>query len=83
MNEWLLSAAILTAAILPCLAVCALAEAAHALVAVEVAGTLATSVLMLLSEGFHRQPFIDLALAAALLSTLGALAMARLMEHGI
>jgi hypothetical protein len=29
--------------------------------AFEVAGTLLTAGLMLLSEGFHRQPFVDLA----------------------
>ena len=39
--------------------------------------------LMLLAEGFHRQPFIDLALVLALLSLIGAMAFARLMEKDL
>ena len=83
MNEWVLAAVVLSAAILPCLAVCAFAGAAEALVAVELAGILAASILMLLSEGFHRQPFVDLALVSALFATVGAFAIARFMEHDI
>jgi multisubunit Na+/H+ antiporter MnhF subunit len=36
---------------------------------------------MALCEGFHRQPFIDLALLFAVMSVIGALAFARLMER--
>ena len=35
----------------------------------------------LLSEGFHRQPFVDLAVVLALVSTVGSLTFARMMEH--
>jgi multisubunit Na+/H+ antiporter MnhF subunit len=35
---------------------------------------------MVLSEGFHRQPFVDLAVVLALVSIVGSLAFARLME---
>lgn len=80
MNEWEIAAAVIGAAIFPCLAVCALSSAMDALVALELAGTLLASALMALCEGFHRQPFIDLALLFALLSMLGAFAFARLME---
>lgn len=83
MNEWELAALVLIAALIPCLAVCVLAGATHALAAFEVASTLLTTILMLLSEGFHRQPFIDLAIVQALLSIVGALAFARLMEKDI
>jgi len=83
MNEWEIAAAALGAAIIPCLAVCALTGAMRALAAFEVAGTLAASALMLLAEGFHRQPFIDLALLLALLSIVGAMAFARLMERDL
>lgn len=48
--------------LLPCLIVCARSGAAHGLVALEVASALLTTILMVLSEGFQRQPFIDLAL---------------------
>jgi multisubunit Na+/H+ antiporter MnhF subunit len=83
MNEWELAALVLIAGIVPCLAVCVLAGATHALAAFEVASTVMTTILMLLSEGFHRQPFVDLALALALMSIVGAMAFARLMEKDI
>jgi multisubunit Na+/H+ antiporter MnhF subunit len=83
MNEWEIAAFVLICAMLPCLAVCVLAGVSHALAAFELASTLLASVLMLLSEGFHRQPFIDLAVTFAVLSAVGALAFARLMESGI
>lgn len=80
MNQWELVAIILVAAMIPCLGVCLLAGAAHALAAFEVASTVLVSVLMILSEGFHRQPFVDLAVVLALISIVGSLAFARLME---
>jgi multisubunit Na+/H+ antiporter MnhF subunit len=83
MNEWQLAAAVLGAAILPCLAVCTLTEVMPALAALELSGTLLASSLMALCEGLHRQPFADLALAFAILSMIGALAFARLMERDL
>ena len=80
MNEWEIAATVLTAAIAPCVGVCVFATAASALAALEVAGTLATTALIALSEGFHRQPFIDLAVVLAVLSVVGSLAIARIME---
>ena len=44
---------------------------------------MATTVLMILAEAFHRQPFIDLAVVFALLSIVGSLAFARLMEQDL
>ena len=83
MNEWEIVAAVLGAATLPCLAVCAFTDAMRGLIAFELSGTLLSSALMALCEGFHRQPFIDLALLFALLSMLGAIAFARLMERDL
>jgi multisubunit Na+/H+ antiporter MnhF subunit len=83
MNEWQIAAAVLGTAIVPCLAVCMLAPAASALAALELAGTLLTTALMALCEGVHRQPFIDLALLFALLSMIGAMVFARLMERDL
>jgi multisubunit Na+/H+ antiporter MnhF subunit len=51
------------------------------LVALEIAGVLATTILMLLSEAFHRQSFIDLAVVLAPLALIGSLTFARLMER--
>jgi multisubunit Na+/H+ antiporter MnhF subunit len=64
-------------------AVCVFASPAAALAALEVASTLATTALIVLSEGFHRQPFVDLAVVLAVLSVVGSLAFARLMEGDI
>lgn len=83
MNVWVVIAAVIGAAILPCLAICLLAGPTHALAAFEVAGVLATTALMALCEGFHRQPFIDLALVLAPLSALGSLVFARMMERDL
>jgi multisubunit Na+/H+ antiporter MnhF subunit len=83
MNEWEIAALVLIAGIVPCLGVCVLAGATHALAAFEVASTLMATIMMLLSEGFHRQPFVDLAVTLALLSIIGAIAFARLMEKDI
>jgi multisubunit Na+/H+ antiporter MnhF subunit len=60
-----------------------LAKAASALAALEVASTIAVTVLIVLSEGFHRQPFIDLAVVLAVLSVVGSLAFARIMETDV
>ena len=83
MNEWEIAAAVLGGAMIPCLGVCAFTTAVDALASLELAGTLLASSLMALCEGFHRQPFIDLALLFALLSMLGAFAFARLMERDL
>jgi len=83
MNEWNVAAAIIGAAIVPCLTVAVFASVTSALAALELAGTLLSTALMALCEGFHRQPFIDLALLFALISMLGAFVFARLMEHDL
>lgn len=83
MNEWEIAATVLALALIPCLAVCVLAPPPHGLAALEVAGVLATTILMLLSEGFHRQPFIDLAVVLAPLSLVGSLTFARVMERNL
>jgi len=79
MNEWEIASVVLIGAILPCVGICALAGAMDALAALELGGTLTTTALMALSEGLHRQPFIDLALVLALVSPIGALVFARMM----
>ena len=81
MNEWEIAAAVIGAAILPCLGVCLLTSAMDALAALELAGTLLASALMALCEGFHRQPFVDLAVVFAPMALVGSLVFARLMER--
>jgi multisubunit Na+/H+ antiporter MnhF subunit len=81
MNEWEIAAAVLGFALIPCVAVCVLAGIADALAALEIAGVLVTTILILLSEAFHRQPFIDLAVVLAPMALVGSLTFARLMER--
>jgi multisubunit Na+/H+ antiporter MnhF subunit len=83
MNEWVLAALILIAATVPLLGVCLWAGVTSALAALEIAGTLTVSALMLLAEGFQRQPFIDLALVLAFLAVIGGLVFARMMESDL
>lgn len=81
MNEWLVAAAVLGFALIPCLTVAVLAGAADGLAALELASVLVTTILVLLSEGFRRQPFVDLAVVFAPMSLVGSLTFARLMER--
>ena len=81
MNEWLLAALILTAALVPLAFVAAFGDVVSGLVAVEVGSSVACAILVLLSEGTHRQSFVDLALVLAPLSLIGSIAYARLMER--
>jgi multicomponent Na+:H+ antiporter subunit F len=69
--------------LVPCLAVSLRASAMEGLVALELAGMISVLVLLLLAEGFQRQPFVDLALVLAVLSFVGTLAFVRYMEREI
>ena len=81
MNEWQIAATMLGIALIPCAAVALFSPAQHGLLALEMAGVLVATILMLLSEGFHRQPFIDLAVVLAPMALVGSLMFARLMER--
>ncbi len=83
MNEWLIATVVLLAALVPCLAVCALADSSQGLPAFQLTGVLTTTALMTLAEGTQRQPFVDLAIVLAFLSLVGSLAFARLMTADI
>lgn len=81
MNMWLIAATVLAFSLLPCLVVAVVAPPADGLVALEVGGVLVSTILVLVAEGFHRQPFIDLAVVFAPMSMISALVFARLMER--
>ena len=81
MNEWQIAASVLLVGLIHCLWVCARRTFADGLVAVQLAGTLASLALLLLSEGEERQPFSDLALVLAVLSFVGTLLFARFLER--
>lgn len=81
MNEWQIAAAVLGVALIPCLVIAVAASAPHGLAALEIASVLVTTILMLLSEGLRRQPFVDLAVVLGPMSVVGSLTFARLMER--
>ena len=81
MNLWLIAAAVMSAALIPCGIVCLRGSTADRLAGVEAAGLIATLILLVMAEGFGRQPFTDLALAMALLSFGGGLVFARFLER--
>jgi multisubunit Na+/H+ antiporter MnhF subunit len=80
-NVWLVAATVLLAAIGPCLLVAVRAPIVDALVAVELAGVLATLVLVLLAEGFERSSYWVLPLTASMLTIVGGLVLARFLER--
>ena len=81
MNPWLITATVMAAALVPCGIVCLRGSAPDRLAGLEAASLIATLVLLLMAEGFGRQPFVDLALALALLSFGGGLVFARFLER--
>jgi len=81
MNPWILCAAILTCCLIPCGVVCLRGSPEDRLVGLEGAGNTLVLILLLLSEGLHRAPFVDLSLALALLAFGGGLVFARFLER--
>jgi multisubunit Na+/H+ antiporter MnhF subunit len=83
MNEWEIAAAVLGFALIPCLGLTLLGAPVSGLAGLQVASALLTTILVLLAEGFHRQPFIDLAVVFAPMSMISSLMFARLMERDL
>jgi multisubunit Na+/H+ antiporter MnhF subunit len=83
MNAWLVAALALIVLLTVCGAVAALTDPLSGLIALEVAGVLAITALLVLAEAMQRQSFVDLALVAAVLSLPGALMFVRLLERRI
>ncbi len=81
MNVWLVFSGVLLLCLVPCGVACLRGDAVNRLVGLEAGGLIATLILLLLAEGFRRQPFTDLALALALLSFGGGLVFARFLER--
>ncbi len=83
MNEWLVGAAVLLAAMIPLLWVCYRRTVRDALVALTTAQMVAVVVVVLLCQGFGRPAFYTLAEVLALLATGGAMAFARFLERWV
>jgi multicomponent Na+:H+ antiporter subunit F len=80
-NLWLLAAAGMMLSLVPCIITCLRGKPMERLVGLEMAGVVTTLLLALLSQGFHRIPFYDLALTLALLSFGSGLVFARFLER--
>lgn len=83
MNEWLIASLVLLVAIVPAGAVAFRSGPTSGLVSLQVAGSSVTLTLLLLSQGFARQPFVDLALIAAVMSFIGGVVLAGFIEQGV
>jgi multisubunit Na+/H+ antiporter MnhF subunit len=83
MNVWLWGATALLVGIVPCGWIAMRATRVDALVALELAGTVATLVLVLLSEGFNRASYMGVPVALAFLSLVGSLLIARFLGRHV
>jgi multisubunit Na+/H+ antiporter MnhF subunit len=81
MTAYFIAAAVLLAGLAPLILFSVRASPPDGLVALNLGGTIATLVLLLLAEATQRQPFFDLALVSAVLSFVGGLAYARFLER--
>lgn len=81
MNEWIVAAmALLIGALLPLVVAGLTRDAMAAAAALNLGGPVAALILLLLAEGFHRQPFVDLAVVLAVVSFVGSVIVARFLE---
>jgi multicomponent Na+:H+ antiporter subunit F len=69
-----------SATLIPCADVCLRGSPERRLVGLEMTSLIVTIVLVLLTIGFGRMPFIDLPLALAIMSFGGGLVFARFLE---
>jgi multicomponent Na+:H+ antiporter subunit F len=83
MNDWLVAAMVLIVVLVVCAGVAALTDPLSGMVALEVAGVVAITTLLVLAEAMRRQSFVDLAVVAAFLSLPGALMFVRLLERRV
>ena len=80
MNLWLVAAFGVGICLVPCADLCLRGTAERRLVGVELASILVTILLVLLTVGFHRLPFIDLALTLAIMSLGAGLVFVHFLE---
>lgn len=80
MNWWLIAAAAVGVTLIPCADLCLRGSPERRLVGLELASIISTILLVLLTVGFHRLPFIDLSLTLAIMSLGGTIVFARFLE---
>ncbi len=79
MNLWLIGATALLAGLVPCLVVALRASLLDALVATELAASVAALALVLLAEGYHRPSYFVLPIVLPVVSFVGGLAFVRFL----
>lgn len=79
MNVWLLTAGVISATLIPCSDMALRGGAERRLVGLEMTSIIVTIVLVLLTAGYGRLPFIDIPLALAIMSFGGGLVFARFL----
>lgn len=79
MSAWLAAAAVLVALLVPLGLAAALRTPGDGLVALQLAGTITTTALLLMAVGLGREPLGDLALVLAIGSFVGSLAYATIL----
>ncbi len=79
MNDWLITAAVVSASLIPCADMCLRGSPERRLVGLEMSTIIVTIALVLFMIGFKRSALIDLPLAEALMSFGGGLVFARFL----
>lgn len=79
-NPWMVTAVFTAAALLPCAWMCLRGSAERRLVGLEMTSILVIILLVLVTIGYGRLPFIDLPLTLAVLSFGAGLVFARFLE---
>jgi len=78
-NAWLIGATALLAGLLPCGWVVLRGQLTEALVALELASTVVTIVLVLIAQGFDRSSYFTVPVVLAALSFVGTLVFVRFL----
>jgi multisubunit Na+/H+ antiporter MnhF subunit len=79
MNVWVIAAAAVSSALLPCADMCLRGSAERRLVGLEMASIIVTVAMVLFTVGFGRSAFIDLPVALVIMSFGGGLVFARFL----
>ena len=79
MNVWTAAGALVSASLLPCAWMCLRGSPERRLVGLEMTGLIVTTALVLFTVGFGRIPFIDIALALAIMGFGSGLLFARFL----
>lgn len=80
MNHWIITAIAIGATLIPCAWMCLRGTPERRLVGVEMTGMIVTLLLILLTVGYGRLPFMDMPLTLAVLTFGAGVVFARFLE---